>query len=82
MGWPAQSPGVNSVANSWDNLKRTAQENSPKNAKEQTKSVKDAWNEFPRERLFNSINSMPTRCKALIKARGGIVWVTSHVLVF
>ena len=63
MNWPAQYM--------WDHLRRTVGEKNPKTTKELWKSVKDAWNEFPRERLLNLIDSMPNECKAVIKARGG-----------
>ena len=60
MNWPAQSPDLNPIENMWDHLKRTVGEKNPKNTKELWKSVKDAWNEFPHERLLNLIDSMPT----------------------
>ena len=71
MNWPVQSPDLNPIENMWDHLKRTVGEKNPKTTKELWKSVKDAWNKFPRERLLNLIDSMPNRCKAVIKARGG-----------
>ena len=66
-----ESPDLNSIENIWDHLKSTVQVKNPKNAKELWTSVKDAWNEFPRERLLNLIDSMPNRFKAVIKASGG-----------
>ena len=69
--WPAQSLDLNPIENMWDHFKRTVQEKNPKNVKELWTSVHDAWKEFPRERLLNLIDSMPNRCKAVLKQRGG-----------
>ena len=71
MNWPAQSPDLNPLENLWDHLKRVVHKNNPHNVKEVWTVINEAWNEFPHERLLKLIDSMPNRCKAVIKARGG-----------
>ena len=71
MNRPAQSPNLNPIENMWDHLKTIVQEKNPKNVKELWTAVNAAWEGFPRERLVNLIDSMSSRCEAVIKARGG-----------
>ena len=59
--------------NMWDHLKKTAQEKNPKKLWRTMPSVHDGWNEFPGKRLLNLIHSTPSRCKAVFKARGGLI---------
>ena len=71
MEWPAQSPDLNPIENLWDQLKTMVQEQNPTNVTELWSAVKAAWQGFPLDKLIILINSMPRRCKAVIKARGG-----------
>ena len=71
MNWPAQSPDLNPFENLWDHLKRVVHKKNPHNVKELLTVIHEAWNEFLHERLLKLIDSMPNRCKAVIKARGG-----------
>ena len=71
MNWPAQSPDLNPLENLWDHLKSVVQKKNPHNVKELWTVINAAWNEFPHERLLKLIDSMPNRCKVVIKARGG-----------
>ena len=66
MNWPAQSPDLNPLENLRDHLKSVVH-----NVKELWTVINEAWNEFPHERLLKLIDSMPNRCKPVIKARGG-----------
>ena len=52
-------------------LKNFVQKKNPHNVKELWTVINAAWNEFPCERLLKLIDSMPNRCKDVIKARGG-----------
>ena len=47
------------------------QEQNPTNVTELWSAVKAAWQGFPLDKLIILINSMPRRCKAVIKACGG-----------
>ena len=67
MNWPAPSPDLNPLENLWDYLHKK----NPHNVKELWTVINEAWNKFPHERLLKLIDSMPNRCKAVIKARGG-----------
>ena len=71
MEWPAQSPDLNPIENLWDYVKSKVQQQNPTNVKELWNAVKTTWLNFPMNNITNLINSVPRRCKAVIKARGG-----------
>ena len=71
MEWPAHSLDLNPVENLQDQLKTAVQERDSTIVKELWSAVKAAWLAFPFDKLTNLMNSMPRRCKGVIKARGG-----------
>ena len=71
MDTPAQSPDLNPAENMWDQIKVMVQNHNPRNLTELWTSVNTAWEAFPPERLTDLIDSMPRRCEALIRTRGG-----------
>ena len=71
MDWPTQSLNLNPTENMWDQIKGMVQKYNPRNLTELWTSVNTAWEAFPPERLTDLISSMPCRCGAVIRARGG-----------
>lgn len=71
--WPAQSPDLNPIEHLWEHLKRKLNENEvpPKGIHELWERVEKEWNAIPKEVVQNLIASMPRRCAAVIKAKGG-----------
>jgi hypothetical protein len=73
MEWPAQSPDLNPIENMWALLKQKLfrYETVPKGMVEHWERVVHVWyNEIPVEMVRHVIESMPDRCRAVIKANG------------
>ena len=73
MEWPAQSPDLNPIENMWALLKQKLfrYETVPKGMNELWERAVHVWyNEIPKEVVRRYIESMPDRCKAVIKANG------------
>ena len=70
LEWPPQSPDLNPIENLWAILKRDIQKKQPKNACELDKFVREAWEGINLQYLLNLVESMPTRIKMAIAAKG------------
>ena len=70
MQWPAQSPDLNPIEKSWAELNRLTTQRKPKNEDERFEILKNGWQTIPLEYLHRVIESMPSRCKAVIKSKG------------
>ena len=70
MNWQPQSPDLNPIENLWGQLNRN-----PQNEDELFDILKHAWYSMPDEYLHNLVESMPSRCKAVIKSKG---WPTKY----
>ena len=69
MQWPAQSPDLNPIENLWAELNRLTKVKKPKNENELFEILKSGWNEITDEYLHKLVESMPSRCKAVIKSK-------------
>lgn len=70
MNWPAQSPDLNPIENLWGDVKRAVSLSRPANKEELWRAVEAAWRAIPLERCRHLIESMPRRCKAVLKNKG------------
>ena len=70
MEWPAQSPDLNPIENLWAELNRITAEHKPKNEDELFKDLKRGWESLSLKYLHSLIESMPRRCKAVLKVKG------------
>ena len=71
--WPAQSPDLNPIEHLWNHLKRKLNEyeNPPKSLHELWERVEKEWEAIPKGVVQDLIASMPRRCAAVVKAKGG-----------
>ena len=70
--WPAFSLDLNPIEKVWDEMKDWIQNNYPEKLSydELRGAVMAAWDHIPTEFLSDLIDSMPTRCQAVIDADG------------
>lgn len=71
MDWPPQSPDLNPIENLWSTLKIEIPKHNPKSAKHLFEIVKQEWDKIAASKCESLVRSMPRRCKAVIKAKGG-----------
>jgi hypothetical protein len=76
--WPSFSPDLNPIETLWNRMKDWLQEKYPELHRHHTRlreRVIEAWEAIPNEEVIALIHSMPTRCQAVIDARG---WYTKY----
>lgn len=73
LKWPAQSPDLNPIKQLWEHVKRKLNDypTQPKGILELWERIQEVWAAIPVEVCQKLIQSMPARCKAVIKAKGG-----------
>lgn len=72
MSWPAQSPDLNPIEHVWAELKRRLGQypEAPRGAFELWSRVEIEWKRIPLDYCRRLVESMPSRVKAVISARG------------
>lgn len=61
------SPNVNSIENLWAELNRLTKDKEPKNENDLFIVLKTGWNRINVDYLHKLVESIPSRCKAIIK---------------
>ncbi|GFV53113.1 transposable element Tcb2 transposase [Trichonephila clavipes] len=71
--WPPKTLDMNIIEYIWDALQRVVQERSPPplTPTDLWTALQDSWSHLPPAQLQTSIESMPRRVAALLRARGG-----------
>ncbi|KAG1539738.1 hypothetical protein G6F50_014459 [Rhizopus delemar] len=71
--WPAQIPDLNPIEHVWHHLKLklSVYDTKAKGVHELWERIEKEWNTFTVDECRRYIDSMPDRCKAVIKAKGG-----------
>ena len=69
---PPCSPDLNPIEHLWDEIdRRVRQLPQPQNLVDLERDLVNIWNNLPQRFLFNYVNSMRSRCLAVVRANGG-----------
>jgi transposase len=72
LTWPGNSPDLNPIENCWSELKRKVADRKPQSKRQLQEVLINIWyHHLDITYIKNLINSMPNRCAAVIKAKGG-----------
>lgn len=73
MVWPPCSPDANPIEHVWDRLQRqlSRRMHYPNTLNELAIALEEEWQLIPREYINGLVESMPNRCLAIWRARGG-----------
>ena len=70
MEWPAQSPDLNPIELSWEQLERMVRKKCPSSQSNLWEVLQDAWGEISSDYLNKLTARMAKVCKAVIAANG------------
>jgi len=69
--FPSQSPDLNPIEHVWSRLKSKVNQRGPKNFEELKNFIEEEFFSIDRNFILKLIHSMPSRLKAVIRAKGG-----------
>jgi len=71
--WPASSPDLNPIEHIWAHMKRTIFKKFPgsRPCEDMIEILQQVWDEIDEDMLDSYFQSMPARCEAVMKAKGG-----------
>lgn len=70
LEWPAQSPDLNPIENLWSIIERDISDRVVSTEGELFKLIENAWKNIPVKVLNRLVESMSSRCKAVIESKG------------
>ena len=72
LDWPANSPDLNPIEHTWDELgRRFCRHNLPQTLVQLRQRLIQEWNNIPHETTRRCVQSMRRRCQACLNAHGG-----------
>lgn len=72
LSWPSSSPDLNIIENVWHYMKKHFREHPQRNLPDLRVKIQELWNGIPPHVTDKLIRSMPTRIRAVIKAKGDV----------
>ncbi|CAF3374009.1 unnamed protein product [Rotaria socialis] len=70
IDWPSNSPDINPIENMWSILKRRVEKQNPSNIDELDQFLHEEWQKVETNIINNLVNSMKSRCLAIIDSKG------------
>ena len=70
IDWPSNSPDLNPIENLWSIMKRRVEKRKPTDLEELDRFLHEEWENIDSEIINNLINSMQSRCLAVIESKG------------
>ena len=71
LPWPSKSPYLNPIEHIWDVISRSVRRRGSANIRQLQQFVMDAWNSIAQRTCLSYVDSMRSRCQAVIQANGG-----------
>lgn len=73
LTWPGNSPDLNPIEHLWHAMKKKVAQQKPQNQIQLISALDNVWhNVITEDTLRVLVDSMPSRIKAVIQARGGV----------
>ena len=70
LSWPPQSPDLNPIENLWGEINRKLRKRTFQSEEQLFDSLKQEWVNLSNDYLKKLVESMPNRCRKVIKSRG------------
>lgn len=70
LDWPAQSPDLNPIENLWHEVEKVIRDQKPNNLQDLWVVAEQAWKAISSDKCAKLVDSMPSRCKAVIANNG------------
>lgn len=70
LKWPSQSPDLNPIEHLWEELDRCIRVENYANTNDLFLALKQSWEKIPLSKLIKLVDSMPSRCAAVIASKG------------
>jgi transposase len=70
LDWPSQSPDLNPIEHLWEHIDRQLKHRKPTNQQNLYEMIEEEWKNIPLDVIIHLVDSMPSRCQAVIDSKG------------